>query len=68
MYLQFSADLHYCGNCYLCRLECSCGEGMIACFIKISSKYNKFYSLDALMDDEEILFVCWGEGGFRRNK
>ena len=41
---------------------------IIACFIKISSKYNKFYSLDALMDDEEILFVCWGEGGFRRNK
>ena len=40
---------------------------MIACFIKISFKY-KLYSLDALMDDEEILFVCWGEGGLRRNK
>ena len=28
----------------------------------------KWYSLDALRDDEEIWFVCWGEGGFRRNK
>ena len=28
----------------------------------------KWYSLDALMDDEEILFVFWGEGGLRINK
>lgn len=40
---------------------------MIACFIKISSKY-KWYSLDVLRDDDEIRFVRWGEGGFRRNK
>ena len=43
------------------------GEGMIACFIKMLSKYKR-YSLDVLRDDEEIWFVCWGEGGFRRNK
>ena len=26
------------------------------------------YSLDVLRDDDEMRFVCWGEGGFRRNK
>ena len=64
---NFSADLHYCGNCYLCRLKCSCGEGMIACFIKMLSKYKR-YSLDVLRDDDEMRFVCWKEGRLRRNQ
>ena len=36
---------------------------MIACFIN-----DVIYSLDVLRDDDEMRFVCWGEGGFRRNK
>lgn len=47
------ADLHSCGNYYLCRMKCSCGEGMIACFIN-----DVIYSLDVLRDDGEIRFVC----------
>lgn len=53
VFSDLQVNLHSCGNCYLYRLKCSCGEGMIACFIKMSS-YIRRYSLDVLRDDEEI--------------
>ena len=64
---RFSAEFAFLRKLLTLQIEMLLWRGDDCVLYKGVILYKR-YSFDVLRDNDEIRFVCWGEGGLRRNQ